>query len=222
MPTSSTSGSLEVEASTSRSSSSFLCCCNVADVVHEVRQQAAALNKHPPLALHPGHANEEGDARGMAAPKWGCLEVVNKNKEAEIIAVVAAVNASELCADGRDPAGHLPLALRQGCMPEQTVVHGSIDEEITTLQIALYYGSKYRAIEKAAAGRIQENFEFLKIYQVRCRAKNVLLKYKAGALELQQGQAHGMLGVGKRRSVGGGIDMKTNVESLELLQSLTL
>ena len=44
----------------------------------------------------------------------------------------------------------------------------------------------------------------------------MLLKYKAGELEVQKGQAAtGFLG--KKRSLGGGIDMKTNVERLELV-----
>ena len=57
---------------------------------------AAAINKPPPLALEPGHANEEGERRGMAPPKWGYIEVVNKDKEGEIIAILIAQNAAEV------------------------------------------------------------------------------------------------------------------------------
>mmetsp|Transcript_34074 Transcript_34074/g.89593 ORF Transcript_34074/g.89593 Transcript_34074/m.89593 type:complete len:130 (-) Transcript_34074:719-1108(-) len=84
---------------------SLCCCCNVNEVMEEVQMTAAALNKPPPLQFEPGHANEEGEARGMAAPKWGCVEVVNKNKEGEIIAVLAAQNAAELILQDRDPNG---------------------------------------------------------------------------------------------------------------------
>ena len=207
---------------------------------------AAAINKPPPLQFEPGHANEEGEARGMAAPKWGCVEVVNKNKEGEIIAVLAAPNAAELVVHGRDPNGcemarcqtaacclRAPLAsdaltramlcalaadvnmyLRMnGCMPEQTVVHTTFDDGVDVLQIALFYGCKYKTIDKARAGTIADNFEFCKVYEARCRGKNVLLKYKGGDLELQRG-ASAMAFIGKKHSVGGGIDMKTNVQSL--------
>lgn len=71
-------------------------CCNVNEMMEEVQMTAAALNKPPPLSLEPGHANEDGDRRGMAAPKWGCVEIVNKNKEGEIIAVLVAQNAAEV------------------------------------------------------------------------------------------------------------------------------
>lgn len=190
------------------------CCCNVNEVMDEVQMTAAALNKPPPLQLEPGHANEEGESRGMAAPKWGCVEIVNKNKEGEIIAVLVAQNAHELVADGRDPNGYVNMYLRMnGCMPDQTVVNGSFDDGVDVLQFALFYGCKYKTIEKARAGNIRDNFEFLKLYEVRCRGKNVLLKYKLGDLELQRG-ASAMAFLGKKHSVGGGIDMKTNVERL--------
>lgn len=71
-------------------------CCNVVDVMEEVQMTAAAINKPPPLALEPGHANEEGERRGMAPPKWGYIEVVNKDKEGEIIAILIAQNAAEV------------------------------------------------------------------------------------------------------------------------------
>jgi len=161
---------------------------------------AAAINKPPPVSLEPGHANEEGEARGMAAPKWGCVEIVNKNKEGEIIAVLAAQNASELVFDERDPNGYVNSYLRaNGCMPEQTVVHGSFDDGVEVLQFALFYGCKYKTIEKARAGEIRNNFEFLKVYEARCRGKNVLLKYKAGDLEPQKGSS-GLSVFGKKTS----------------------
>ena len=152
----------------------------------------------------------------MAAPKWGCFEVVNKNKEGEIIAVLAGANAAELSIEGRDPAGYLPGHLRLGVLPEQSVVNGRIDESVTMLQVVLYYGSKYKAIERARAGSVSDNFEFCKLYEVRCRGRNVLLKYKGGQLELQKGQSGALFG--KKRSLGGGIDMTTNATEIQEVQ----
>ena len=104
-------------------------------------------------------------------------------------------------------------------MPEQTVVHAKFDDGVDVMQLALFYGCKYKSIDRARAGSsIQDNFEFLKVYQVRCRGKNVLLKYKSGDLEPQRGSS-GMGFLGRKMSVGGGIDMKTNVDVLELIRS---
>eukprot|EP00325_Prymnesiales_sp_UTEX-LB-985_P007321 CAMPEP_0174700998 /NCGR_PEP_ID=MMETSP1094-20130205/5778_1 /TAXON_ID=156173 /ORGANISM="Chrysochromulina brevifilum, Strain UTEX LB 985" /LENGTH=196 /DNA_ID=CAMNT_0015898573 /DNA_START=42 /DNA_END=632 /DNA_ORIENTATION=- len=192
------------------------------DVVTEIELNAKAFKAPAPIQMLPGHANEEGLARNMAPPTWGHVEVVNKNKEGEIIAILVAQNAKELTAEGRDPACHVPGFLNLGCMPEQTVIHGTFGDGVTSLQIALYYGSKYKTIDKARSGNVKDNFEFLKVYQCRCRGKNVLLKYKGGSLELQKGQAEGPLSVmGKKRSLGGGIDMKTNVDSLHLIADVS-
>ena len=73
---------------------------------------AAAFKAAPPLTLDHGYANEEGEARGMAPPRSGCFEIVNKNKEGEIIAILVAANASELVLKGRDVHGYLPSHLR--------------------------------------------------------------------------------------------------------------
>jgi hypothetical protein len=73
---------------------------------------AAAFKAPPPLTLEHGYANEEGEARGMAPPRCGCFEVVNKNKEGEIIGVLVASNAAELALKGRDVHGHLASYLR--------------------------------------------------------------------------------------------------------------
>ena len=54
-------------------------------------------------------------------------------------------------------------------------------------QVALFYGCKYRTLEKAQAGTLRDNFEFVKVYQSPCRGKSVLLKYKKGDLEPQRG-----------------------------------
>ena len=200
---------------------SFLCCCGgMEDIVQEVQLQVKAANAPPPLLLEHGYANEENETRGMAPPKYGTLEVVNKNREGDIIAVLVAANAEELLVKGRDLNGYADSHLR--LMPEQTVMHASFEEEVTQLQVALFYGCKYRTMEKAGSlGTPRLNFEFLKIYQISCRAKNVLLKYKKGDLEPQKGSGESMLSkvIGKTRSVGGGIDMKTNVEGLELIYS---
>lgn len=126
--------------------------------------------------------------------------------------------SSQLVLHGRDPNGYVNLHLQSnGCMPEQTVVHTSFGDNIETLQFALFYGCKYKTMEKVRAGNIADNFEFVKVYQVRCRGKNVLLKYKGGDLEVQRG-ASAMAFLGKKHSVGGGIDMKTNVDRLERIE----
>jgi hypothetical protein len=190
--------------------------CNVSEMVEEVQMTAAAVNKPAPLSLEPGHANEEGERRGMAAPKWGCVEIVNKNKDDEIIAVIVGQNVFELVVTGRDPNGYVGTALRNnGCMPGQTVVNSTFEDGVETMQIALYYGSKYKSIEKARSGNIADNFEFVKVYETRCLGKNVLLKYKKGDLEPQLGTTTSLMG--RKSSVGGGIDMATNIKDLKVL-----
>ena len=86
-------------------------------------------------------------------------------------------------------------------------------------QGALFYGCKYRTLEKAQAGTLRDNFEFVKVYQSPCRGKSVLLKYKKGDLEPQRGASEGLVGkvIGKKSSVGGGIDMKANIDELQLI-----
>ena len=75
---------------------------------------------------------------------------------------------------------------------------------------------KYKNLDKMREGDVHDNFEFVKGYSVDCYQRNVLLKYKAGALEIQRGQGETLLST-KKRSIGGGIDMKTNVAALELV-----
>ena len=85
--------------------------------------------------------------------------------------------------------------------------------------MALFYGCKYRTLEQAQAGTLRDNFEFVKVYQSSCRGKSVLLKYKKGDLEPQRGASEGLVGkfIGQKSSVGGGIDMKTNIDELQLI-----
>eukprot|EP00966_Prymnesium_polylepis_P255139 5894645-Prymnesium_polylepis.1 len=111
----------------------------------EVQMTAAAFQAPPPLKLEHGYANEEGEARGVAAPRCGCFEIVNKNKEGEIIAVLVAANAAELAVKGRDVHGHLGTYLR--LMPDCTVLNATFEEDVETLQVALFYGAKYKTIE---------------------------------------------------------------------------
>ena len=113
------------------------------------------------------YANEEGEARGMAPPKCGCFEVVNKNKEGEIIGILVAVNAGELALKGRDVHGHLAGYLR--LMPDCTVLNATFEEDVETLQIALFYGAKYKTMDKMKTGQAHDNFEFVKAYQVSVR-----------------------------------------------------
>ena len=91
----------------------FFCCCGSAvdDLAQEVQlqvkvagacttssgaahgpcapmtTQVKAARAPPPLELQHGYANEENEKRGMAAPKYGAFEVVNKNRQGEIIGV---------------------------------------------------------------------------------------------------------------------------------------
>ena len=94
--------------------------------------QVKAARAPPPLSLEHGYANEENEVRGMAAPKSGVFEVVNKNRQGEIIGVLVAANAEELVLR-RDPNGYVDTHL---CLlPEQTVMHATFDEEPSTLQV---------------------------------------------------------------------------------------
>ena len=150
----------------------------------------------------------------MAAPRQGWLEVVNKNKSSEIIGVLVASNAVDLALKGHDVNGYLTSHL---CVfPADTVFNATFGSDLEKLQIALFYGAKYRNLDKMREGDVHDNFEFVKGYSVDCYQRNVLLKYKAGALEIQRGQGETLLST-KKRSIGGGIDMKTNVAALELV-----
>lgn len=103
-------------------------------------------------------------------------------------------------------------------MPEQTVVSASFSSDVRTLELVLFYGAKFKSVARMQQGNVRDNFEFVKGYRVECAGRNVLLKYKGGDLEVQRGAAGGALGLGKKRSVGGGIDMSTNVASLEPIE----
>ncbi|KAL3932786.1 MAG: hypothetical protein SGPRY_000558 [Prymnesium sp.] len=127
----------------------------------QVQMTAAAFKAPPPLALEHGYANEEAEARNMAPPKHGWFEIVNKNKEGEIIAVLVAENAAELSVNGRDVHGYLSSHIR--LMPESTVLSGTFDDRVEILQIALFYGAKYKTVERCRIGAVNENFEFLKV-----------------------------------------------------------
>jgi len=94
------------------------------------------------------------------------------------------------------------------------VLHATFEEDVESLQVALFYGAKYKTVERCRGGSPHENFEFVKVYQVQCRGKNVMLKYKKGELELQRGTGESIF-ASKKRSLGGGIDMSTNVSALE-------
>lgn len=121
---------------------------------------AAAFKAPPPLTLNHGYANEEGQSRGMAPPRYGCFEIVNKNKDGEIIAVLVAENAAELAIKGHDVKGYLSSHVR--LMPDCTVLNATFDADVETLQIALFYGAKFKALEKCRVGSVHNNFEFMK------------------------------------------------------------
>ena len=157
----------------------------------------------------------------MAPPSSGALEIVNKSKYAgETVAVLVSGNAAELALRRqRDLLGHLNHLT---CMPPMTVMHSSFDDSVETLEVALYHGPKHATADACCSGHIPDNFHHVKAYRVHCRGRNVLLKYKDGVgLEPQRGEANGplggLVGAGKKRSQGGGIDMKTNVPELELV-----
>ena len=201
------------------------CCASsvLDDVVQAAEMTARSLTAAPPIDLHPGYANEDGAARGMAPPERGIFEVVNKSKFSnEIIALLVSTNAADV-ALRRPPGSHAQLAcLRQGLMPAQTVMHGFIDEDVDVIEVALFTDCVHSTPMEVRAqagpdGLISESFRTVKAYRIRCKGKNVLLKYKHGSgLELQKGESS-MLTSKKKRSVGGGIDMKTNVSVIELV-----
>ena len=194
------------------------CCTTAGDVLlHEVNMTAAAIRAPPPIELEAGYAHESGAARGEPPPTEGWFEVVNKTKGTVYggtIAVLAATNAAELALRGHDVHGHLSTHVARGLMPEQTVMHGRIPPGAETLQVALFYGARYPDVERMEMGECAENFEFVKGYQVSCCGKNVLLKFKEGELQLQKGELRGI----RKRSVGGGIDMRTNVAAIDRIE----
>lgn len=86
----------------------FGCCCAaIEEAAQEVQLTAAAVRAPPPIELEHGYANEEGAQRGMAPPRCGAFEVVNKNKTGEIIAVLVGENATDIALRTRDPNGYL-------------------------------------------------------------------------------------------------------------------
>lgn len=204
------------------------CCCGaavVADVVEVVEVTSRAMRAPPPLELSPGYANEDGLARGMAPPDSGLIEIVNKSKFSnEIIAVLVSSNAADVALK-RPPGSSAALAcLGQGILPAQTVCHGRFGDDYDEIEVALYYGCQHTSVEAlkdAAIGAVgmADCFNHVKAYRVRCKGKNVLLKYKDGSgLEVQKGEMMGLMGK-KKRSVGGGIDMRTNVSVIELVRA---
>ena len=131
-----TTKNVDEPPSTPPRKSFFFCCCGSAvdDLAQEVQLQVRAARAPAPLELQHGYANEENEKRGMAAPKFGAFEVVNKNRQGEIIGVrtssdipelslsaailalsmrrpwqvLVALNAEELVVKRRDPNGDAP------------------------------------------------------------------------------------------------------------------
>ena len=173
--------------------------------------------------LSPGYANEDGETRGVAPPRCGVFEVVNKSKySGEIIGILVSPIAATLSLKKqRDLLGHLEY-LRHGCMPSQTVMHARFPDDTEQLEVALFYGCKQPSVDALTmVPNIADAFEHVKGYRFRCKDRNVLLKYKDGVgLEPQKGEA-GIFGIGakKKKSVGGRIDMSTNIKVLELVPS---
>ena len=201
------------------------CCCfgggGVVDSVVELaKTQAGSLRAAPPLMLNPGYAG--ADSAGRAPPTHGKFEVVNKSKHPnEIVGVlVSPVAAMIALKRQRDLSGHMEY-LRHGCMPAQTVMNASFGDDVETLEVALFYGCKHHSVDAlTTVPNIADAFEHVKGYRVNCKGRNVLLKYKDGiGLEPQKGEKSFGIGLGKKRasSIGGGIDMKTNIQVLELV-----
>mmetsp|Transcript_29132 Transcript_29132/g.68180 ORF Transcript_29132/g.68180 Transcript_29132/m.68180 type:complete len:187 (-) Transcript_29132:155-715(-) len=182
---------------------------------------AAAVRAAPPLVLQPGYANENGQA--MHPPAAGMLEIVNKSvRHGEIIGVLAATNAVELVR-GHDVMNYLPLHLGQGLMPDHTVMHAPFPTDLEVLEIVLFFGAKSSSVDVLKEGSVKENFHHAKGYRVHCRGRNILLKYKSGNLEPQRGASSvSVLGaqLGARKALGSGIDMKTNVTTMEQIELL--
>ena len=117
----------------------FECCCGaIEEAAQEVQLTAAAARAPAPLELDHGYANEDGAARGMAPPRCGAFEVVNKNRTGEMIAVLVGQHAADIVLKGRDPNGYLDTHL--SLMPDQTVLSAKFSEELFVLQVvALFY-----------------------------------------------------------------------------------
>ena len=94
------------------------------DLAQEVQLQVKAARAPPPLELQHGYANEENEKRGMAAPKFGTFEVVNKNRHGEII---GASRKATNQAGQVDPSAHTTLTLRMRC-PRQVLVAINAEE----------------------------------------------------------------------------------------------
>lgn len=189
-------------------------------MVEFANAQAGSLRAAPPLMLSPGYANEEGTTSGRAPPTRGVFEVVNKSKYSnEIIGVLVSPIAAELALKRqRDVLGHLEY-LRHGCMPAQTVMHGTFGDDLEVLEVALFYGCKQPSVDAlTTVPSVADAFEHVKGYRVACKGRNVLLKYKDGVgLEPQRGESSFSIMKKKKKSMGGGIDMSTNVDVLELV-----
>ena len=216
------------------SSSSSICCCfgsssaAVVDAVVEFATvQTGSLRAAPPLMLNPGYANDllapggSSEHRGVAPPAAGTFEIVNKSKYPnEIIGVLVSPIAADLALKKqRDVLAHLEY-LRHGCLPSQTVMHASFDTSWDVLEVALFYGCKHTSVDAlTTVPDISSAFEHVKGYRVVCKGRNVLLKYKDGVgLEPQKGEKAGLFGK-KKKSVGGRLDMNTNVQVLELVHA---
>ena len=162
----------------------------------------------------------------MAPPERGLFEVVNKSKhEKEIIAVIAGSSVADIALKKRsDVKGHM-AALKGGVIPNQTVINGAFGEELEVLEVACFHGCKVGDVEDLSRyeGDLADAFRHVKAYRIPCQGKNVLLKFKDGStgvagLELQRGESSSVPFVGKKkRSLGGGINMKTNAEMLEMV-----
>jgi len=196
----------------------LFCCCTDGlqeALVQEFKLTAEALQADPPLELQHGYASAAGTSE--VPPSMGMFEIVNKSSsQGEIIGVLVATNAVEL-ARGHDPRSLLADYLAQGCMPDKTVMHARFDASLDTLQVVLFHGPTLQDIDEVRAGNVRNHFLHAKGYEIACRGKNVLLKYKHGELEPQRGTSNAaFLGVslGKKTSIGGGIDMKTNITDL--------
>lgn len=196
----------------------WLCCCSADEMLHEMQLTASAVSGLPPLELRPGYANEEGMA-GFP-PTSGWFEVVNKSeRDGEVIAILAGPNVVELMRGRAVSSLLLDECLRRGVMEDHTVMCAEIDKAIDVLQIVLLHGARLPSADALRSGVVRNNFKHTRAYQVRCAGRNVLLKYKRGTLELQRGGGGTVakFGLGKRKAVGSGIEMKTNVEQLEYL-----
>ena len=81
--------------------------------------------------------------------------------------------AVDLALKGHDVNGYLTS---HSASPADTVFNATFGSDLEKLQIVLFYGAKYKNLDKMREGDVHDNFEFVKGYSVDRYQRNVLLK----------------------------------------------